>query len=234
MAVAPFVGFPSYSNDPWGSASLHPRLYAIAAFRGLNPNFHQLFRASRLLTSDCFMKLAYFSPLSPLRSGISDYSEELLPHLAEAAEITLFVDGFHPVNRELNSRFEIRDYRRQRSSLRALEQFDAVVYHMGNDHRYHAGILDAMQKRSGVVVFHDFALQEFFLGLSRSRNDLRLYLDEVEFCHGRAARDAAAETLARGAQPSMLAQPIDFVGRVGSSGGSESGAAPGRPSARAG
>lgn len=156
------------------------------------------------------MKLAYFSPLGPQRSGISDYSEELLPHLATAAEITLFVDGFHPSNRELTSRFEVCDYRRQRSSLRGLERFDAVVYHMGNDHRYHAGILEAMKHRSGVVVFHDFALQEFFLGLARERGDLRLYLDEVGFCHGQAAREEAAESLARGALPSMLGRPIDF------------------------
>jgi 2-polyprenyl-3-methyl-5-hydroxy-6-metoxy-1,4-benzoquinol methylase/glycosyltransferase involved in cell wall biosynthesis len=156
------------------------------------------------------MKLAYFSPLGPQRSGISDYSEELLPHLAEAAEITLFVDGFHPLNRGLTSRFEVRDYRRQRSSLRTLEQFDAIVYHMGNDHRYHAGILEAMKQRHGIVVFHDFALQEFFLGLARERDDLRLYLDEVEFCHGKAARAEAAETLSRGAQPSLLARPVDF------------------------
>ena len=47
------------------------------------------------------MKLAYFSPLSPQRSGISDYSEELLPYLAEGSEIALFVDGFQPANREL-------------------------------------------------------------------------------------------------------------------------------------
>src|SRR6266705_1319502 len=87
-----------------------------------------------LPTAYCFMKLAYFSPLGPQRSGISDYSEELLPHLAAGAEITLFVDGFHPLNRELTSRFEVCDYRRQRSSLRELERFDAVVYHMGNDH----------------------------------------------------------------------------------------------------
>ena len=156
------------------------------------------------------MKLAYFSPLGPQRSGISDYSEELLPYLAAGAEITLFVDGFYPVNRELASRFAIRDYRRQRSSLRDLKDFDAVVYHMGNDHRYHSGILEAMQHRSGIVVFHDFALQEFFLGLARERDDFRLYLDEVEFCHGKAAREEAAESLARGAQPSLLARPVDF------------------------
>ncbi|HJT66652.1 MAG TPA: hypothetical protein VJ749_09365, partial [Pyrinomonadaceae bacterium] len=95
-------------------------------------------------------KFAYFSPLRPQPSGISDYSEELLPHLANAADITLFVDGFHPVNTELTSRFEVCDYRRQRSLLRRLQEFDAVVYHMGNDHRYHAGILEAMQTRPGI------------------------------------------------------------------------------------
>jgi SAM-dependent methyltransferase/glycosyltransferase involved in cell wall biosynthesis len=156
------------------------------------------------------MKLAYFSPLGPQRSGISDYSEELLPHLAAGAEITLFVDGFHPLNRELTSRFEVCDYRRRRSSLRELEHFDAVVYHMGNDHRYHSGILEATKQRSGVVVFHDFALQDFFLGLARDRDDLRLYLDEVGICHGETARKEAAEALARGALPSLLARPIEF------------------------
>ena len=71
------------------------------------------------------MKLAYFSPLSPQRSGIADYSAELLPYLAMGAEITLFVDGFQPANRELTSRFEVLDYRRQRSALKLLDQFDA-------------------------------------------------------------------------------------------------------------
>lgn len=156
------------------------------------------------------MKLAYFSPLGPQRSGISDYSEELLPHLAQGADVTLFVDGFQPRNPEIFKRFPISDYRRQRSLLRELDQFDAVVYHMGNDHRYHSGIYDAMKQRSGIVVFHDFALQEFFLGLARERNDLRLYLDEVEFCHGQHARDEAAESLTRGALPAILNRVIDF------------------------
>ncbi len=55
------------------------------------------------------MKLAYFSPLGPQHSGISDYSEELLPYLAAEAEITLFVDGFQPMDRSLTSRFEVAD-----------------------------------------------------------------------------------------------------------------------------
>ena len=157
------------------------------------------------------MRLAYFSPLGPQRSGIADYSEELLPHLAAAgAEVTLFVEGFRPADEALARRFEVRDYRRDPSALGSLGEFDAAVYHMGNDHRYHAGVLDAARAHPGVVVFHDFALQDFFLGLARSRGDMRLYLDEVAACHGEEARRAAEESLARGATPAAFARPLDF------------------------
>src|SRR6266508_2004578 len=156
------------------------------------------------------MKLAYFSPLRPLRSGISDYSEELLPHLAAGNEITLFVDGFQPAELGLTSRFEIVDYKSRARALNELERFDAVVYHMGNDHRYHAGILEAMKTHPGIVVFHDFALQDFFLGLAREKHDLKYYLDEVHACHGKKARDEAGEALSRGADPAILAQPVEF------------------------
>src|SRR5437870_341963 len=156
------------------------------------------------------MKLAYFSPLGPQRSGIADYSEELLPYLATGAYITLFVDGFRPNNQELTSRFEVCDYRRQRSALKQLDQFGAIVYQMGNDHRYHAGMFTAMQRHPGVVVFHDFALQDFFLGLARERREWRLYLDEVDYCYGRTAREQAAAALDRGATPAIVDRPLEF------------------------
>src|SRR6059036_2992456 len=114
------------------------------------------------------MRLAYFSPLNPQPSGISDYSEELLPYLAAEAAITLFVDGFEPSNPEIRARFTRRDYRRDRAVLQTLGDFDAVVYHMGNDHRYHAGMLEVAREHPGIIVFHDFALQDFFLGLAQA------------------------------------------------------------------
>src|SRR5437868_5162520 len=157
-----------------------------------------------------FMRLAYFSPLGPQASGIADYSEELLPHLASGADITLFVEGFRPSNSELVARFPVRDYRRDPSALLALGEFDAVVYHMGNDHRYHAGVFDTMRAHAGVAVFHDFALQDFFLGLARERGDLRIYLDELAACHGDTAAREASEALTHGGTPSISARPLDF------------------------
>src|SRR6267378_4026394 len=130
------------------------------------------------------MRLAYFSPLNPQPSGISDYSEELLPYLAAEAEITLFLDRFEPANREIRERFNWHDYRRDPAVLQTLGNYDAVVYHLGNDHRYHAGILEVMREHPGIIVFHDFALQDFFLGLAQARSRVEIYLEEVAACYG--------------------------------------------------
>jgi len=156
------------------------------------------------------MNLAYFSPFNPQPSGISDYSEELLPYLAAHAEIDLFVDGFQPSNTALLERFHSFDYRANPDSLERLAEYDAIVYHMGNDHRYHSGIVRVMREHPGIVVFHDFALQDFFLGQAREKGDMSSYLDELEACDGKNERAKAKEFVRRGATPSQAAAPLSF------------------------
>ncbi len=156
------------------------------------------------------MRLAFFTPLNPQQSGISDYNEELLPHLGADAEITLFVDGFEPANEDLRARFHYADYKREPGLLQTLGNYDAVVYHMGNDHRYHAGILAVARQHPGIVVFHDFALQDFFLGLAQARGQMEIYLEEVAACHGYDATYQAAEALQRGSMPPLVARPLEF------------------------
>ncbi|HEV7681966.1 MAG TPA: methyltransferase domain-containing protein [Pyrinomonadaceae bacterium] len=156
------------------------------------------------------MLLAYFSPLNPQPSGISDYSEELLPYLAAGAEITLFVDGFVPANPEIRARFTSYDYRHNPSVLQTLHDYDAIVYHLGNDHRYHAGMLAVAREHPGIVVFHDFALQDFFLGLAQAHGRVEVYLEEVLACHGKRVTREAAEALERGSTPPQVALPLEF------------------------
>ena len=156
------------------------------------------------------MNLAFFSPLNPQRSGISDYSEELLSELSKLVEVSLFVDGFRPTSAELLENFPVVDYARDASKLSTLKDYDAVLYHMGNDHRYHAGIYDAIKLQRGIIVFHDFALQDFFLGLARERKDMNIYFDEMGACHGLAASRNAEKALAQGVLPPALDRPTDF------------------------
>ena len=156
------------------------------------------------------MRIAYFSPLSPQPSGISDYSEELLPQLATHADVDLFVDGFRCKNPKVTTYFRFFDYRHASSALDRLNDYDAIVYHLGNDHRYHAGIYDVMCHHPGIVVFHDFALQDFFLALARDTGDVNIYLNEIAACHGEYGRATAEKFLERGAVPPQFAQPLVF------------------------
>jgi 2-polyprenyl-3-methyl-5-hydroxy-6-metoxy-1,4-benzoquinol methylase/glycosyltransferase involved in cell wall biosynthesis len=156
------------------------------------------------------MRLAFFSPLNPQKSGISDYSEELLPHLDGRARIDLFVDGFRPANEALLKSFPCFDYKRDPGVLRRLSEYDAVLYHMGNDPRYHAGIYQCMREHPGIVVFHDFAFQFFFFYLAYERGRMDIYLEELEACHGVGARAQAEAALSEGLKPTQLAEPLAF------------------------
>src|SRR5436853_2299719 len=99
-------------------------------------------------------RIAYLSPLNPAPSGISDYSEELLPYLGQYAEITLYVDeGLRPSNPDLARHLALRPIGRlERDQCR--RPYDAIVYHMGNS-PVHASIWRAMQRLPGVVVLHE-------------------------------------------------------------------------------
>ena len=74
------------------------------------------------------MLLAYYSPLNPIPSGISDYSEELLTYLAAYAEIELIVDGYTPTNPAL----QVFPQRSLKEFYARASDYDVILYHMGN------------------------------------------------------------------------------------------------------
>jgi len=156
------------------------------------------------------MRLAYFSPLTPQRSGISDYSEELLPELAEGAEIEIFVDGFEPSNKSIRDAFAVHNYRQHPEILEKLGEYDAILCHMGNNHQYHSGIYEVARTRSTVIVFHDFALQHFFLERARELGDWNVYLAELEADAGLNIRAEAEAALVQGAVPPQYHNPLGF------------------------
>ena len=100
------------------------------------------------------LRLAYFSPLPPARSGIADYSHELLPHLARHADIDLFVDDKHSPSKDISKAFSVRACEEFDAEIQA-GKYDATVYQIGNDPRFHGYIYDALLKHPGIVVLHE-------------------------------------------------------------------------------
>jgi glycosyltransferase involved in cell wall biosynthesis len=101
------------------------------------------------------VKVAYYSPLPPERSGISDYSALLLPALERRVQI---------------------DVARRRRRPRRV---DVSLYHIGNDPQAHGWIVDALRRERGPVVLHDFVLHHLVAGLTIGRGDNDAYLDAM-------------------------------------------------------
>ena len=110
------------------------------------------------------MKVAYYSPLPPSRSGIADYSSLLLPVLRERIEVVVAEPG------------------KRRPSA------DIALYHVGNDPDAHGWIVDALHERPGVVVLHEVVLHHLIAGITIGRGDGRGYLDAMERELGVAGR----------------------------------------------
>src|SRR6185369_3923083 len=84
------------------------------------------------------MRVAWFSPLPPVRSGIAAYSASLIPRLAAIGAIDAFA--------EANAHDFVWMHRRV--------PYDLVVYHLGNA-SCHDYIWAYLVRYPGLVVVHD-------------------------------------------------------------------------------
>ena len=131
------------------------------------------------------MRIAYFSPLNPIRSGVSDYSEELLEYLAGYASIELFIEDYRPTSSWLYECFQVSNYRRIFEN-NGRNNHDIHIYHMGNNDN-HSYIYPLLLEYPGIVVLHEPMLHHFVFSQTVGNLRLREYLRELDYCY-RAVR----------------------------------------------
>ena len=134
------------------------------------------------------MKVAYYSPMPPEQSGIADYSALLLPALRKRVDIEVV----------------------RRGRKRAPRGTDVALYHVGNNPDAHAWIVDALRKRPGVVVLHEYVLHHLVAGMTVGRRDGHGYLDLMEREHGVVGRLLAHGVLDKRIPPLWESRPADF------------------------
>ena len=105
------------------------------------------------------IKVAYFSPFNPQKTGISDYSEELLLYLKSYLDIDIYTDFISLTNEEIENLFPLYNYRLF-NSINKEKQYDAIIYHLGNNdvHKY---IYRMMQIHPSITVMHDLNIVGF-------------------------------------------------------------------------
>ncbi|MFB3896566.1 MAG: methyltransferase domain-containing protein [bacterium] len=134
------------------------------------------------------MRIAYFSPFHPIKSGISKYSEDLLPYLAKYAEIDLYIDDYQPSNQEITSAFKVYPYTRYYTQV---ENYDIALYHLGNN-AYHQYLYPFTITHPGIAILHDFVLFHLLAGITYINWDVENFTRDMQYNHGEAGRKAAA------------------------------------------
>jgi hypothetical protein len=128
-------------------------------------------------------RLAYFSPLPPEKSGISDYSAELLPELAKYYQIDLITDL-----REITATDIANNFRRL--SIAEFQQraydYDRILYHFGNS-EFHSHMFNLLKKYPGTVVLHDFYLSGILSQLDVDIPGSNMFRKALYRSHGYAA-----------------------------------------------
>jgi len=145
------------------------------------------------------MKIAYFSPLPPQRTGIADYSRDLLPSLAEHAALTLFMEQVDQVRGELSARFPVRPV--SEFPVRRWD-FDIALYQMGNS-LFHETIYQTLQQFPGISVLHDYSLHHLIAGITAWRGDFARYIMEMGYAYG-----LTGLRLARGVHEGLWSYPL--------------------------
>ena len=112
------------------------------------------------------MRVAFFSPLPPARSGIADYSEALLDSLRYLADVEVFSNSAQPFDPT---------------------RFDVALYQVGNN-GYHDFVYETALRHPGVVVMHESNLHHLIADLTIRRDNWDAYVGECAYNGGEPAR----------------------------------------------
>ena len=130
------------------------------------------------------LAIDYVSPLPPVRSGIADYSADLLPHLAGRADVRVLRLPGQPVDEALAERW------RPGEATSAGEGDRLPLYQMGNN-PHHDAVWDLAAARPGVITLHDLVLHHLLIERTLARGDYERYEEALAANHGWVGRAVA-------------------------------------------
>ncbi|KFN41929.1 hypothetical protein N787_03965 [Arenimonas metalli CF5-1] len=133
-------------------------------------------------------RIAVVTPLPPDQSGIADYAAEILPALAEHADVEVFTTA----NVQALGAIPVHPWT---ALPQQAARFDQVVYQFGNS-PFHGGMADLIKDIPGVVVLHDFFLSSMYWHKQCHEGFPDVFRAELASGHGRRAvqvHDAGGE-----------------------------------------
>ena len=144
------------------------------------------------------MTVKWFSPLPDAQSGIAVYTGQVAQALVrlEDTEFVTFADAVDP---DFAGRFPVRLLGNgKHPPARDMNEQDPVIYNIGNNTKFHEGILRTSFLFPGCKILHDANVHHLFHGAEKGHgSDWSAYMGMMRRYHG-AEGEAAAEALRQG------------------------------------
>ncbi|PMB27989.1 glycosyltransferase [Fischerella thermalis] len=154
-----------------------------------------------------FYKIAYVSPWPPQRSGIANYSYEIVRHLKEYADITLYVDN------EQECRIDTLELPIKNISAlpKDIDKYDCIVYHIGNNTKFHKEIYRMAWQYPGIVVLHELNIHPFLADAFLNTKDEHLYADALREGYGEQGASSYDDVKSKRINPDVWEFPLSHA-----------------------
>ena len=154
------------------------------------------------------MRIAFFTPLSPKPSALSDFGDGLALALASqpGVEVDVYIDSrYTPDNPTVVRRLSPRSCREFPSRAR---DYDVCLYSLGDHNGHHGYMLDFVYRYPGVVILNDLTLHRLVLYHAMARGSLRSYFEEMRYAYNLYDAGIAEQVMANVGDRLILEYPL--------------------------
>lgn len=138
-------------------------------------------------------RIAWFTPFTRA-SAIGVCSQKIVERLREQVDVDVW---FPDLGETLDSSARLCPFSPEHGAYpEQLVDYDFLVYNLGNQYRYHGGIWETHQRKSGIVILHDLVMYHFFGEmLLEQRNDPDAFVGLFRRWYGPNAAERVSRSL---------------------------------------
>jgi len=131
--------------------------------------------------------IAYVSPLPLDKSGIADYSEDLVYEIDKYFNVDVYTNT-KKVNLKKSEIFELKKL------YDTYFKYDLIIYNIGNDYNYHGDIFIMATRIPGLIILHDYKINDLMLSLCNIE-DMKFYNKNI---YNESVYDQSCKSLLNG------------------------------------
>jgi glycosyltransferase involved in cell wall biosynthesis len=156
------------------------------------------------------LRIALFAPLRPVRTALADHIEGILPLLARHLDITVVTKGdYTPTHAMFQKKAaSSMPYIGYREFQRNPQDYDLIIYQMGDEPEIHGYMLEALAEHPGLVLLNDLVMHHAIAGITLNRGRPEQYMQEMRYSYGQLGERIAKRLMAGGRDDLMWQFPL--------------------------